>query len=76
MGVDVAAGLMLIPVRVAAVTVSAAAGDVLPPNEAVAVVVPTATPVATPVALLIVATLLFAVDQVAWLVMSAVAPFE
>lgn len=63
-------------VIVAAVTVTVAAGDVLPSNKAVARVLPTATPVTTPVALLIAAILLFAVDQVAWLVMSAVAPFK
>jgi len=56
---------MLMPVITAAVTVMPAVGEVMPPDEAVTVVLPTATPVATPVVLLTVATLVSAEAQVA-----------
>jgi hypothetical protein len=65
LGVEGVDGLMLMPVITAAVTVMPAVGEVMPPDEAVTVVVPTATPLATPVALLIVATLVSAEAQVA-----------
>lgn len=75
-GVEGAIGLMLIPVIVAVVTVMLAVGEVMPFNEAVTVVLPTATPVAMPVALLIVAIFMLPDAQLAWLVMLAVVPSE
>ena len=72
LGVVGVAGLMLIPVSTAVATDRLAVGEVMPFSEAVTVVVPTAMPVATPVVLLIVATPVFAVAQVTWLVMLAV----
>jgi hypothetical protein len=71
-GVEGAVGLMLMPVTVAAVTVSGAAGEIMPLNEAITVVMPTATPVATPVELLILATAVSVACQITLLVMSAV----
>ena len=72
MGVDGAAGLMLMPVRTAVVTDRLAVGEVLPLNVAVTIVLPDATPVATPVVLLIVAMPVLADVQATWLVMFAV----
>ena len=76
LGVDGVVGLMLRPVITAAVTVRLAVGEVMPLEEAVTVVLPTATPVAMPVVLLIVATLMLPDAQVVWAEMSAVVPLE
>ena len=76
LGVEGVAGLMLSPVIAAAVTDRLAAGEVMPLEDAVTVVLPTPTPVATPVVLLIVATLASTDVQITWLVMSAVVAFE
>ena len=73
-GVDGIAGLMLIPVITAVVTVRLTAGEVMPLEEAVTVVLPIAKPVATPVMLLIVATPVLPDTQVTWLVISTVVP--
>lgn len=72
LGVEDVAGPMLIPVTTAAVTVNGAADEETPFNEAVTVVLPTATPVATPVVLLIVVMALSAAAQATLLVMSVV----
>lgn len=71
---DGAAGLMLIPVITAAVTNRLAAGEVIPLEDAVTLVLPTAPPLATPVVLLIVATPVLPDAQVVWPEMSAVVP--
>lgn len=73
-GVDEVGGVMLSPLSTAALTVRLAGGEVMPLSDATMVVPPIATPVATPVVLLMVAIKLLPVDQVTWLVMSAVEP--
>lgn len=73
LAMDDVAGVMLIPVSTAELTVRLAAGEVMPLNEAVTVVLPNATPVATPL-VLIVATALSAEAQATLLVRSAVVP--
>ena len=72
LGVDCAAGVMLIPFSTAAVTVRLAPGAVMLPTEAVMVVLPTFSAVAMPVLLSIVATAVLPAAQVTWLVMLAV----
>lgn len=74
LGVEGVDGLMLIPVITAAVTDRLAAGEVMPLEEAITVVLPTATPVATPVVLLTVTTPVSPDAQVVWPEMSAVVP--
>ena len=74
LGVDGVVGLMLMPVITAAVTDRLAGGEVMPLEEAVIAVLPTAPPVAIPVVLLIVATPVLPDAQVVWPEMSAVVP--
>jgi hypothetical protein len=73
LGVDGAAGVMLIPVSTAVVTDKVAADEVMPLAEAVILALPCPTPVARP-ELLIVATPVFADAQATWLVISRVVP--
>lgn len=75
-GTEGVAGLTLMPVITAAVTVRLAADDEMPFNAAVTVVEPAAIPVAIPVVLVIVVTAVFPDDQLAWLVIFAVVPSE
>ena len=75
-GIDAAAGAIVMPDRVAAVTVMAAAGEVMPLMEAVTVVFPTVTPFTTPVLLPTFAVAGSADTQVTEVVMSAVELFE
>lgn len=73
LAMDIVAGVMLMPVSTAELTVRLAAVEVIPLKEAVTVVLPNATPVATPL-VLIVATALSAEAQVTLLVRLAVVP--
>ncbi len=76
LGEEEVAGVMLIPVITAAVTVNLAVGEVIPFIDAVTVVLPTAMPVATPVVLLIAAIPVSVEAQVTWLVMFVIVPSE
>lgn len=75
-GVDAIEGVILILVTTASVTVIFAAAELMPFNDAVTLVVPTAVPVTTPVVLSILAVAGAAEFQVACVVISAVEPFE
>lgn len=71
LGTVCVAGLMVTLVMIPALTVSVTAGEVMPPNAAVTVVLlPAVRPLATP-ALFMVAMAKFAVAQVALVVRSA-----
>lgn len=76
LAIEAVTGVTLIAVITAAVTVIVAAGDVMPLNDAVTELLPTATPVAmplvAPVALFIVATPTLLDVHVTWLVRLAV----
>jgi hypothetical protein len=73
-GVDFIAGVMLIAVSTAAVTVRFASAERMLPDDALTVVLPKLTPVTTPVLLLIVAIAELPIAQVTWLVILAVVP--
>ncbi len=73
---DPVAGVTLMLVRGALVTVMLDAGEVMPYIAAVTVVVPPATPVTIPVALPTLATAVAAEVQVTRVVISAVVPSE